>query len=201
MEAAVAVGLRLMQHLSGDDWRPLRVELAHPAPRSKAEHVRVFGAPVAFGARRSGLVLDAAVLDRPVPAADRRLLPLVERHLDELLAARAPDAFVAQVREAIAESLCDGSPSIRTLAKRTGMSVRTFQRRLDERGIVFRELVAEIRQELARRYLAESTTNLTEVAFLLGYSELSAFDRAFRRWTGSTPLAMRRRLRGAPSAA
>jgi AraC-like DNA-binding protein len=99
------------------------------------------------------------------------------------------------VRSTVAEALCDGSPTIRKIARRMGTSVRTLQRRLELQGVVFKELVAEIRCELAHRYLADAQADLTEVAFLLGYSELSAFDRAFRRWTGSTPLVVRRGLR------
>jgi AraC-like DNA-binding protein len=195
VEAALTVALRLIRRLANASWRPIRVEFAHAAPRSCAEHERVFGAKVAFGQPTAALVLAAADLERAVPGADRSLLPVVERHLDEVLAAQAGDAFVQRVRSTIAESLCDGAPSLQTLAKGMGLSARTLQRRLDEHELVFRDLVAEIRQELARRYLAERDTNLTEIAFLLGYSELSAFDRAFRRWTGATPLAMRRKLR------
>ncbi len=195
VEAALVVGLRMLRQLVGSRWVPTRVQFAHARPRASAEHVRIFGAPVVFGKHSSALVFDVADLERDVRGADRGLLPVVERHLDELLADGAPDQWLQRVRGVIAESLCDGSPSIRNLAKQMGMSVRTFQRRLDGRDAVYKTLLSEIRHDLARRYLAEGTPNLTEVAFLLGYSELSAFDRAFRRWTGSTPLAARRRLR------
>jgi AraC-like DNA-binding protein len=114
-----------------------------------------------------------------------------------MLATPGQDDWLAGLRSSVAESLCDGAPTIRTTSKRLGLSVRTLQRRLEQHDVDFRSLVAETRHELAKRYLAENTANLTEIAFLLGYSELSAFDRAFRRWTGSTPLAARRSLRAA----
>jgi AraC-like DNA-binding protein len=198
VESAAAVGVRILRRLAGDDFRPRSVAFGHRRPADVAEHQRIFGCPVSFGHPKNiEIVFDAAVLELPVEGADRALLPLVERHLDELLAKRGDDAWLGQVRSAVAQSLCDGSPTIRRIAKQLGTSVRTLQRRLDERGVVFKDLVAETRREIAQRYLAEGTANLTEIAFLLGYSELSAFDRAFRRWTGSTPLAMRRQLRTA----
>jgi len=198
-EAAAVVGLRIMRHLIGRDWRPRRVLFAHDHPRDVSEHERIFGAPLGFRQGiHVGLVFDAADLERPVRDADRRLLPIIERHLDELLA--KPDAghaWLGDVRSAIASSVCDGHPGIRAVARRLGLSVRTLQRRLGEQRTVFKTLVEDVRRELALRYLADGRTRLTDVAFLVGYSELSAFGRAFHRWTGSTPLAMRRSLTGA----
>lgn len=201
VESAAVAGLRIAQRLGGADWRPRCVTFGHRRPRDAAEHERIFGCPVRFGGHDYALLaFDVARLERPVAGADRRLLPIVEQHLDKLLSGSAKAALVHDVRGALAEMLCDGSPSIRVVAKRLGMSVRTLQRRLDEHGVVFRALVQETRRELAERYLAERSANLTEVAFLLGYSELSSFDRAFRRWTGSTPVAARRSLRAAATA-
>jgi len=185
-----------MRQLIGGDWRPRRVRFAHDRPRDASEHERIFGAPLSFRQGvHVGLVFDARDLERPVRSADRRLLPIIERHLDELLAKPLPrDAWLGEVRSVIGSSICDGNPGIQTVARRLGLSVRTFQRRLGEQQIVFKTLVEEVRRDLALRYLADGRTRLTDVAFLVGYSELSAFGRAFHRWTGSTPLAMRRSL-------
>jgi AraC-like DNA-binding protein len=195
VEGAAVVGLRILQHLIGADFRPRYVAFRHRAPRDTREHARIFGAPVRFGQTVDcALAFPRSELGRLVAGADRRLLPLVERHLDELLASDPEDEWLQRVRGCIAESLCDGAPDIARVAKQLGTSVRTLQRRLDDHGVVFKELVAQIRRELADRYLAENKASLTEIAFLLGYSELSAFDRAFRRWTGSTPRAVRSTL-------
>jgi AraC-like DNA-binding protein len=200
VEAAAVVGVRIVRRLAGDDWRPRRVLFGHRRPRDVCEHERIFACPLSFGQETNlSIVFDAAVLAKSVRGADRRLLPLVERHLEEVLAKLGDDHWLQGVRGTIAEALCDGGPTLRVIAKRMGMSVRTLQRRLDDHGVLFKALVAEIRGELARRYLAEGRANLTEVAFLLGYSELSGFDRAFRRWTGSTPLEARKNLRSAPA--
>ena len=198
-EAAAVVGLRILRQLIGPDWRPRRVLFAHDRPRDVSEHERVFGAPLRFRQGiHVGLVFDARDLKRRVPGADRRLLPVIERHLDELLAKpEARDTWLGEVRNAIASSICDGYPGIQTVARRLGLSARTLQRRLGEERTVFKTLVEDVRRELALRYLADGRTRLTDVAFLVGYSELSAFGRAFHRWTGSTPLAMRRSLTSA----
>jgi len=199
-EGAAVLSLRIVRRLLGEKWRPQRVLFGHRRPADSSEHQRIFGAPIFFGeGTNATLVLDAAQLDQAVPGADRRLLPIVERHLDRVLATDSGDAWLQQVRSAVAEALCDGNPSIRMIARHLALSVRTLQRRLDERDLVFKAVVAETRREIAYRYLADGSANLTEVAFLLGYSELSAFDRAFRRWTGSTPLEARRSLRAAAS--
>jgi AraC-like DNA-binding protein len=191
-EGAAVLICRVLRRLVGDTWRPVQVLFGHRHPPDVSEHGRAFGAPIHFGVGANAtIVLDAVHLEQAVPGADRLLLPIVERHLDRVLATAAGDVWLVQVRNAIAQTLCDGSPRIRTIAKRLAMSVRTLQRRLDERGVVFTALVAEIRSALAHRYLADPRADLTEVALLLGYSDLSAFDRAFRRWTGSTPLEAR----------
>jgi len=159
----------------------------HSAPRDTTEHARLLGAPLRFRQPIAmTIVFDADVLARPVPGADRRLLPIVERHLEELLASK-DGSVLDDVRNAIAETLCDGAPTIRVVAKRLGASVRTLQRRLAAHGAVFTTLVEDVRRDVALRYLADGKAAVTEIAFLTGYSEASAFGRAFRRWTGSTP--------------
>jgi AraC-like DNA-binding protein len=198
LESAAVVGVRIVQRLAGAEWRPRRVVFGHRRPSDVSEHARIFGCPVRFGGDEHLVIaFDAADLEHSVAGADRRLLPIVEQHLDKLLAADVKAALVQEVRGVLAQVLCDGNPSICMVAKLLGMSVRTLQRRLDDHGVAFRDLVQDIRCELAQRYLADRGASLTEVAFLLGYSELSTFDRAFRRWTGSTPVAARRSLRAA----
>jgi AraC-like DNA-binding protein len=201
-ETAAVVGLAIMRRLTGNsDWHPRRVLFAHDPPRDVSEHDRILGAPSQFRQPvHMALVFDAADLGRPVPEADRRLLPIIERHLDELLARSDPDStWVDEVRTAIASSICDGRPKIGTIARRFGLSTRTFQRRLDEHRVVFKDLVEGVRRDLSLRYVGDGRTPLTDVAFLVGYSELSAFGRAFRRWTGSSPLTMRRNLVSIPA--
>jgi AraC-like DNA-binding protein len=172
------------------------VRLGHAEPRDTREHVRLLGPALRFGQPiMTAIAFDPADLDREIAQADRGLLPIVERHLQELLAAAPSETdWLAEIRNAVAESVPDGAPTIQTIAKRMGASVRTLQRRLGDHGVVFKDLVAETRRDLALRYLAHGTAELTEIAFLVGYSELSAFHRAFKKWTGETPQETKRRL-------
>jgi AraC-like DNA-binding protein len=88
----------------------------------------------------------------------------------------------------------DGDPKLTRVAKKIAMSPRSLQRQLKEHGVDFKQLMDDTRRRFALNYLRDRRNTLTDVAFLLGYSELSAFNRAFRRWTGSAPLDCRRRL-------
>jgi AraC-like DNA-binding protein len=103
------------------------------------------------------------------------------------------DELLASIRKTIAELMKDGSPDIGRVAKRLALSPRTLQRRLKDIGLEFKALVDDTRRRFAVEYLKDSENTLTEIAFLLGYSEVSAFSRAFKRWTGITPVGYRRK--------
>ena len=130
-----------------------------------------------------------------MPDADPWLLPIVEGHLRQQMDRPAEAGWPQAVRDLITRSMSDGQATVRAVSRRLGLSVRTFQRQLAAHGLVFKQLVDDVRRELALRYLGDATATLTDIALLLGYSELSAFDRAFRRWMGVSPLEHRRRLR------
>lgn len=89
----------------------------------------------------------------------------------------------------------DGDPSLVRVAKKVALSPRTLQRRLNEYGVDFKKLTDDTRRRFAMKYLKDRNNTLTQIAFLLGYSEVSAFNRAFKRWTGSTPLKYRKESR------
>lgn len=197
-EAAVLVFLRMLRQLAGPGWRPIEVCFRHAAPADVGEHRRLLGHAVRFGRSADRIRFAAADLERSVPHADRFLLPIVERELQDVVSDRAEqDPWRHDLELVVASHVCDGHPGIRTIAPRLGVSVRTLQRRLDERGLSFRRLVADVRLQIARHYLEEPEPSLGEIAFLLGYSELSAFDRAFKKWTGTSPGEYRRQRRAA----
>jgi AraC-like DNA-binding protein len=188
VEACVGFTLILLRTLTRQEFVPHRILFVHPRPAHADEHSRLFGAPVGFGQPRNELLFDVRWLAYPIASADRTLLPIVEKHVQEVLEARAnEDALITSVRELAAQAVCDGHPNIAGIARHVGMSARTLQRRLAESGNSFKDLVDDVRSDLAREYLSRSSADVTEISFLLGYSELSAFDRAFRRWTGMAP--------------
>ncbi len=180
--------------ISGQTVRARAVDFAHPAAGEPEAYSSVFGVTPRFDASVSCLVLAASVLDRPVPAADPTLSRIVTAHAEQLLAAQTPvqESIAAQVRRQIAEGVANGPVTLSTIARRLHLSERSLQRRLDEEGTRFADLVDEVRRELALRYIADERLALGEVAYLLGFAEPSPFHRAFKRWTGTTPAAARR---------
>jgi AraC-like DNA-binding protein len=196
-DGALLLMLRMLRHLVGEDeWRPQAVAMGHDAPADTSQHVRHFGVEPSFAQPSNEIRFDASILPIKVSGADRLLLPAVEQRLQEVLAADpADEPWLAALRVQIASRLCDGHPSLPSVAPGSGASARTLQRKLAERGLVYRELVQQARHRLALQYLERTDTDLTEIAFLLGYSELSAFAHAFGRWTGGSPGAHRRARR------
>lgn len=175
------------------DWRPHSVRFAHPAPPSSGEHRRIFQCPVTFDAEVSAIVFDRRTLATPMKAPRPELCRLLEAHGQEQLRRLPPEGGLLDLaRRALLEELRGGNPELGHVARKLGMSGRTFQRRLGELGTSHHNLLDEVRRELAMAYLRDASLAVSEVAFLLGFSEVSNFYRAFRRWTGSTPLEYRR---------
>ena len=193
-EYGMAVVLNTLRLMAGSDWVPQEVHFVHEAGAKIAEHQRVFGSPVLFGCAANSFVVEREFFERQVPAADQRLYRILKQYLERVLneIPREPD-LLAAVRKTIGESMRDGDPKLTRVAKKIAMSPRTLQRQLKEQGVDFKQLMDDTRKRFALNYLRDRRNTLTEIAFLLGYSELSAFNRAFRRWTGSTPLDYRRR--------
>lgn len=188
-EWVVANMLLAARHSSGRaDLMPVAVHFCHPAPRDSSEHERILGAPIRFGMADNGLLVDRRFLDTPHERADAGLLSLLERHAGELLARiGSVDTFGDRVRTLIVGELDGGNPSAENLADKLGMSVRTMSRRLRAEDTSHKALLDEVRAGLAERYLADDDLAVSDVAFLLGFSEPSAFHRAFKRWFGVSP--------------
>jgi AraC-like DNA-binding protein len=139
--------------------------------------------------------LDTTFVDRENPKADPALSRVIERHAESLLAGRPnPVASTPErVRQLFASALGEGEVGLSSIAQKLKMSERSLQRRLADEGVSFDSLLDEVCRELAQRYLADPKIAVSEVAYLLGYSEPSPFHRAFKRWTGKTPAELRRR--------
>jgi AraC-like DNA-binding protein len=192
-EASMAIALNTFRIMAGSHWKAQEVQFAHKAPAQTSEHLRVFGAPVLFDCATNAFVIEREFLERQIPAADPRLYRILKQYLERVLNEMPPeDDLLASVRRAIGELMRDGDPKLTRVAKKIAMSPRTLQRRLKEYGVDFKKLMDDTRRRFALNYLRARKNTLTEVAYLLGYSELSAFNRAFKRWTGSTPLDYRR---------
>jgi AraC-like DNA-binding protein len=130
--------------------------------------------------RAFGVVMDS--IPTPIPTLNSLLTPA---------SPPAPGLFVDSVRLEVERELAFGNPNVASIARKLGTSSRTLQRRLGETGLSFRDVVEEVREQLARAYLTDVALPMGEVAQRLGYAEVSAFLRAFKRWTGMTPGQLR----------
>ena len=182
---------------------PVReIGLPYPEPDAaiRAAHAQVFGPAVVYGVPAAYGRFDAALLDRPVPNADGSMLKVLQRHADELLAARLRETseprIVTDVRREVAAQLANDRARVDDVAAALALSTRTLQRKLAEAGTNFQSVHDAARQALAEELLRDSQLNLTDVAFMLGYREQSSFNRACREWFDETPARTRERLRG-----
>ena len=186
---------------TGEHLAPLRVELTRPVAHRKALEAH-FGCRVQFEATRNALVLRTSDLERPFVTHNAELLAMIAPQLDAELGAReSAQTLPDRVKCTVKRLLAGQRPTIQDVARRLGLSARTLQRRLTEDGATFQELVEQSRRELARHYLRQSTLELNETAYLLGYRDGNSFFRAFHQWEGTTPGEWRNRQRASDTPA
>jgi AraC-like DNA-binding protein len=193
IEFGAANLIRSLRFLTNSRLRPGEVRFRHARNHEIAKFERFFGCPVHFGTRHNALTFSRRQLGLPIATADERLHGLLTSYCEETLANRkdsSPD-LRNRVEKIITKLLTRGEAETEAVAHELGMSVRTLARRLGELGVSFAQILDELRHDLALRYLQDPNLSLSQIAFLLGYSELSAFSHAFRRWTRSTPGAWR----------
>lgn len=191
-EATIASVVSISRQVSTRDFRPLAIYFKHSPPASLSAHERHFGCPVHFDAEIDALLVSDEALLTPNKLGDESISRFFDTHLEAELAQHQDDSLLDQrVRIQISQSLSEGIPAVSEIAGRLGMSGRTLQRRLSDRGRSFQSIVDDARRELAHRLLRQTEYSLAEVAFLTGFSEQSAFNRAFKRWEGQTPRSFR----------
>ena len=193
----LALLLDLCRTNYGASLQPLAVSLRRPQPADSAPYRDFFGCAVDFGAAEDSFVLARDVVDAPLPTANQALAATFDVILAEQLAALDEADLATRCKGYLLQQLTSGTPAENDLASALGMSRRSLQRRLGELGASYQQLLDETRYGLARRYLDSATKNVTEIAFLLGFSEQSAFCRAFKRWSGRSPTAYRVERSGA----
>lgn len=190
-ECALAAVTSMVRRVAGTRVVPRELTFRHPAPPTDRFHLELFGCPVTFDAPLDGVHLTTEQLARPTLLGDEGLSAYLLAQLDELRAETAARTLVSEVRGAVADALADGQPSKSQIARRLGMSERTLHRRLAEEGASFQDLVTRTRQDAAESLLRSDGPSVADVAFLTGFSDQTAFTRAFKRWTGQTPAAFR----------
>lgn len=170
------------------------VEFEHSQNSTVNDYHRNFRAPVLFNMPANAIEFPVALLDAPILCDGSEDLALPETDLKSLCRQKADSmGFAASIRMAIVERLSDGGLRAEDLASDFGMSVRTFHRKMDACGVSLRDVVKTVRLEMAKNYLGHDRISVTDTAFKLGYSDVSAFDRAFKTWTGVAPGVFRHR--------
>ena len=191
LDAVFALVLELGRRGTQKHLTPKRIELTRPEERNDGIG-EYFGCPIEYECSRDVLVLRAADVELPFVAHNEELLEMLSPQLENQLEANQRKVSIGdQVKWVLSRLLSGSRPDVVMVAKELGMSERTLQRRIGEEGATFRELLNETRRDLARKYLAEESNEIADVAFLVGYEDTNSFYRAFRSWEGKTPAEWR----------
>jgi AraC-like DNA-binding protein len=199
-EFAAAIGVLRARRITGmQDLAPIEVHFMHARPASIARHEKLFRCKLRFGAEITQIVLSAQALDMRMSSAEPALNELLERQADAMLQQLPQSRDLADhVRALLGAELDLRGASAERVARRLGMSVRTLSRKLGDEGTSYRDLIDEARKQAALRDLAHDAQPIAEIADRLGFASPQSFHRAFKRWTGTTADAVRKRARSAP---
>ena len=192
-ESTFSSTVRLMRSLTGKNISPLEVTFIYPEPSSRSEYERIFQCPVLFEQKENSMSFSWHMLTTPILMANQELLDYFENYARNVLSQMEDQKETTQaVTRIILAHLSDDSLSITRVAREMAVSVRTLQNRLEDEGVIFSELLKEIREKLAKKYLHENYS-VEQITYLLGFSEPSVFRKAFKKWSGFTPRQYRER--------
>jgi AraC-like DNA-binding protein len=193
-ELSLGMFLNFFRECCGARWAPEEVHFEHPKPSRAGEHESAFDAPVYFSQPTNALLFKPEILERPMPSSDLKLLAVMQTCLEQLGSDAPPENLLLdRLRTAIRLKLPDGYPLLEDVAEDLRVSANLVCRDLHDVGTTYKEVVENVRRDLAISYMKQRRLPFSEIALLLGYSELSAFSRAFRRWTGASPRDFRAR--------
>jgi AraC-like DNA-binding protein len=193
IESFATLLVRMWRHLTGLPLVPSRVQFMHRRQVVARELAAFFGRNVEFGAASDEIVFPITFKSAPIVSADPYLHKLLTAYCEEVLSRRGAfgGPFRSTVENVIAPLLPHGKARAGEIARRLGMSQRTFARRLSSEGATFSDVLDQLRIDLARRHLSDSSLSVSEIAWLLGYKELSAFTHSCKRLTGKSPREIR----------
>jgi AraC-like DNA-binding protein len=179
--------VRMMRNFTGVNIQPLDVTFSYPEPKARSEYERIFHCPLLFDQKENSFTIDTSILDTPILMANPGLLEYFEKYAQDFLAEmESQNEYTRIVTRIILACLDDEALSIEKVAREMAISVRTLQKRLEEEGVIFSDLLKDVRQRLAQKYLRENYS-VEQITYLLGFSEPSVFRKAFKKWSGVTP--------------
>jgi AraC-like DNA-binding protein len=171
----------------------MKVWFTHSAPDDISEYLRIFRAPVLFRQSVNALVLSPIDLSVPIRQADPELFSILKHQTDQYLTSLDRSTpYQSRVRRALPPMLEKGVPNLKLVSAKLNMGARTLQLKLQNEGTSFQRILDDEKKLLALDYLTDESTTIAEIAYQLGFSEPSAFNRAFRRWMGMSPGSYRK---------
>ncbi len=174
---------------------PLKIELPYTTPKDRSEYNRLYQCPMHFGRKGIAIYFDKQQMAQKVVTSDYHLLRVLVAHAEERIAAIQRKAgFYEEVKTSVAHLIKPEFPTIGQVALHLHLSVRTLQRRLADEGHTFKEIIESLRREFALAYLKRPDLSINEIAYLLNYTDASAFIRSFKRWQNQTPNSYRKSL-------
>jgi AraC-like DNA-binding protein len=189
-DLVAAMSFNILRSLCGQRWRPTSVTISHAAPNDVRPYSRLFRSALQFDAASTELRFERFWLDMQLPGSDATLHALMQRTLSAETVLLGD--LVEQVRVALRTMIPTGRATEQSVAELLGIPSRTLRRQLVAKGTNFRELATQTRHEIARQLLNDTGMAIAEIAAVLEYADASAFTRAFRKWTNTSPAAWRR---------
>lgn len=194
-ESTFARMVCVSRRYSGETQAVKAVHVTHAEPEYRAEYDRIFQVPVVFGSDKNALRIDESWLARRVTFSSRYVSSILKEHADSLLAALdSSKSTKGRVERLLLSLLHTGDVRVESVARKLGLSRQTLFRRLKAEGVTFEKVLDALRHKMALHCLSEKKASVNETAYLVGFSDPAAFSRAFKRWTGSSPRAMRRKV-------
>lgn len=194
-QAQMALLAKTTRIIAGQDLNPARVRFKHAEPADTSYYYAYFKCPLEFGFGDgfNSFYLPMSVMDRRLVGSSDELARLNDHMVVKYLAHRSKNDIVNRVKAAIIDGLSSGGVTEVSVAESLHMTSRNLHRRLQRENVTFKSVFAEIRKGLAQQYIQDPSLTLTEISFMLGFSEVSSFSRAYKSWTGVPPSEVRRK--------
>ncbi len=195
-EASLSATVVVLQAMTEQDISPVQVSFKHSAPEDLTDHEKAFKCPILFDQPEYSITYKTEDLNLKTAKADSSINSYLVKQVEEKTKGiKIPgSSFVRDVENLIKDGLPTGIPSIQSISELLAMSNRTLTRRLSEAGVTYRDLIKKTQEQIAKDMLRDDTNSIGDIAFLTGFSEQSAFNRAFKKWSGITPSDYRKQL-------
>ena len=193
-DGQLAALVKFCRVISGKDFTPARVCFKQDEPDDTSYHYELFRCPIEFGQAETMMVISLADIDKRLTGSNDQLAKLNEHIVVKYLAHSAKNDIVNRVKAAIIDGLANGVVTEASVAEELHTTPRNMHRKLQKEDTSFKQLLTEIRRELAQQYIQDRSKTLTEISYLLGFSEVSSFSRAFKGWTGVPPSEARQNV-------